>query len=189
MRIVEKRVSAGDRELFDLDEFLSRPLYAHLSHASEHGPRDSPVCFHWDGEALWIIGGTTFLENLRREPRCAIGVVDWDRTAGISQQVGLRGRAEVLPFDTAVARAIFGSTSAPTSRAGIRGSARTSTGRRACRSSGSRPRRSSCATNPTVPRTDRLRTRSTLDEPRAAKPRRRGGPAVGLPAIAESGRG
>jgi hypothetical protein len=30
MRIVERTVSAGDREIFDLDEFLSRPLYAHL---------------------------------------------------------------------------------------------------------------------------------------------------------------
>ena len=31
MRIVERKVSAGDREIFDLDEFLSRPLYAHLA--------------------------------------------------------------------------------------------------------------------------------------------------------------
>ena len=30
MRIVEKKVSAGDREVFELDEFLSRPLYAFL---------------------------------------------------------------------------------------------------------------------------------------------------------------
>jgi hypothetical protein len=107
MRVVEQKVSEGDRPIFDLDEFLSRPLYAHLAHDSGSGPRESPVWFRWDGRALWIIGGTTFPENLRREPRCAIGVVDWDPATGLSQHVGLRGRAEVLPFDTEVARAIF----------------------------------------------------------------------------------
>ncbi len=107
MRIVERKVSAGDREIFDLDEFLSRPLYAHLAHDSGHGPRNSPVWFHWDGQALWIIGGTSFPENLRREPRCAIGIVDWDPATGRSQHVGLRGRAEALAFDSGVARAIF----------------------------------------------------------------------------------
>jgi hypothetical protein len=107
MRIVETKVSAGDRAIFDLDEFLSRPLYAHLAHDSGQGPRDSPVWFHWDGQAIWIIGGTSFPQNLRREPRCAIGIVDWDPASGLSQHVGLRGRAEVLAFDTAIARTIF----------------------------------------------------------------------------------
>jgi hypothetical protein len=107
MRIVERKVSAGDREIFDLDEFLSRPLYAHLAHDSGQGPRESPVWFHWDGQAVWIIGGTSFPQNLKREPRCAIGIVDWDPASGRSQHVGLRGRAEVLAFDPAVARTIF----------------------------------------------------------------------------------
>src|SRR3954467_3845159 len=106
MKVVEQSVSAGGRAVFDLDEFLSRPLYAHLAHASEQGPRESPVWFHWDGAALWIIGGTSFPANLRREPRCAIGIVDWEPASGLSQHVGLRGRAEVLPFDTTVARRI-----------------------------------------------------------------------------------
>jgi len=107
MRIVERKVSAGNREIFDLDEFLSRPLYAHLAHDSGHGPRNSPVWFNWEGQALWIIGGTSFPGNLRREPRCAISIVDWDPATGGSQHVGLRGRAEVLAFDPAVARTIF----------------------------------------------------------------------------------
>ena len=107
MRIVERKVSAGDREIFDLGEFLSRPLYAHLAHESGHGPRESPVWFHWDGQALWIIGGTSFPENLKREPRWVIGIVDRNPASGLSQHVGLRGRAEVLAFDPAVARAIF----------------------------------------------------------------------------------
>src|SRR5262249_43026881 len=107
MKIVERKVSAGDGPLFDLHEFLSRPLFAHLAHASEHGPRDSPVWFHWDGSAVWIIGGDTFPANLRRDPRCAVGVVDFDPATGRCQHVGIRGTAEVLPFDTATARTIF----------------------------------------------------------------------------------
>src|SRR5262245_26437595 len=107
MNIVEKSVSAGDRAIFDLDEFLSRPLYAHLAHNSEAGPRESPVWFHWDGRAIWIIGGTSFPANLKRDPRCALGIVDWDPATGLSQHVGFRGRAEVIPFDRAMARTIF----------------------------------------------------------------------------------
>jgi hypothetical protein len=107
MKIVEKKVSAGDREIFDLEEFLARPLYAHLAHSSEQGPRESPVWFHWDGTHLWIIGGTSFPENLKRDPRCALGIVDWDPRTGLSQHVGLRGKAAVLPFDPALAKTIF----------------------------------------------------------------------------------
>jgi hypothetical protein len=107
MRIVEQSVSSGDRPVFDLIEFLSRPLYAHLATSSEHGPRESPVWFHWDGSYLWIIGGTSFPENLKRDPRCALGIVDWDAATGRSHHVGFRGRADVLPFDPAMARTIF----------------------------------------------------------------------------------
>jgi hypothetical protein len=45
MNIVEQSVSAGGRAEFNLDEFLSRPLYAHLAHNSDQGPRESPVWF------------------------------------------------------------------------------------------------------------------------------------------------
>ena len=107
MRIVEQKVSAGDRPIFDLHEFLTRPLFAHLAHASEHGPRESPVWFHWDGARVWVIGGDTFPANLRRDPRCAIGVVDFDPATGRCQHVGMRGTAEVLPYDPATGRAIF----------------------------------------------------------------------------------
>lgn len=107
MRIVEQKVSAGDCPVFDLGEFLSRPLFAHLAHASEQGPRESPVWYHWDGAAVWIIGGESFPANLRREPRCAIGFVDFDPASGRCHHVGMRGTAAVLPFDVAVARAIF----------------------------------------------------------------------------------
>jgi hypothetical protein len=107
MKIVEQKVSAGERAIFELEEFLSRPLYAHLAHNSDHGPRESPVWFHWDGQAIWIIGGASFPANLKRDPRCALGIVDWDPATGLSHHVGLRGTAEVLPFDRGIARTIF----------------------------------------------------------------------------------
>ena len=105
MRIVEQKVSAGGA-IFDLSEFLSRPLFAHLAHDSGHGPRESPIWFHWDGAARWIVGGASFPANLRRDPRCAVGIVDWNAASGRCHHVGC-GSAEVLPFDPAVARAIF----------------------------------------------------------------------------------
>lgn len=107
MRIVEKSVSSGVGSVFDLDEFLARPLYAHLAHLAEEGPRESPVWFHWDRVAIWIIGGTSFPRNLKRDARCAIGIVDWDPRTGRSQHVGLRGRAEVVPFAQEMATTIL----------------------------------------------------------------------------------
>ena len=107
MKIVEKSVSSGGGAVFALDEFLSRPLYAHLAHHSDQGPRESPVWILWDGQAIWIIGGTSFPANLKRDPRCALGIVDWDPAMGLSHHVGMRGRAEVLPDDRAMCQAIF----------------------------------------------------------------------------------
>jgi hypothetical protein len=106
MRIVEQKASAGGA-VFDLNEFLSRQLFAHLAHDSGQGPRESPVWFHWDGSAVWIVGGESFPANLKREPRCALGIVDWNPVTGRCHHVGMRGCAEVLPFDAAMARTIF----------------------------------------------------------------------------------
>jgi hypothetical protein len=92
-------------------------LYAHLAHGSEDGPRESPVWFHWDGRAFWIIGGKSFPANLKREPRCALGIVDWNPATGRSQHVGVRGRAEILPFDTSMVKTIFRRYFGPEERA------------------------------------------------------------------------
>ena len=53
------------------------------------------------------IGGSSFPGNRKRDPRCALGIVDWDLATGLSQHVGIRGQAEVLPLDPAMARTIF----------------------------------------------------------------------------------
>jgi hypothetical protein len=86
----------------DLEKFLSRLLFAHLASASEEGPRESPVWFLWEDGAVWIIGSLrddSFPRRIEREPRCAIGIVDFDLERGLVHHVGMRGRASVEPFD------------------------------------------------------------------------------------------
>ncbi|HEX8150369.1 MAG TPA: pyridoxamine 5'-phosphate oxidase family protein [Pyrinomonadaceae bacterium] len=92
----------GARRL--LADLLSRPLFAHLATASEHGPRESPVWFLWEDGALWIIGNyrtDSFPRRVEREPRCAVGVVDFDASTGLVQHAGFRGRARLTPHDPA----------------------------------------------------------------------------------------
>ncbi len=105
MKIIRDRPQA-----VDLDEFLARPLFAHLATDSEHGPRDSPVWFLWENEALWIIGSretNTFPDRIEREPRCAVGVVDFDRKTGLVHHMGFRGRGKVVHFDPGRARRLL----------------------------------------------------------------------------------
>lgn len=107
MQIVEQKVTSGDRDPFELDEFLSRPLFAHLATNSEQGPRESPIWFLWKDQALWAIGGTSFPANLERDPRCTVGIVDFVLATGLLQHVGLQGTAEVLPLEPRVVTLIF----------------------------------------------------------------------------------
>lgn len=90
----------GARRL--LDEILSRPLFAHLATGSSEGPRESPVWFLWEDEALWIIGNyesDSFPKRIEQESRCAIGVVDFNVSSGLVQHVGFRGRARLDVYD------------------------------------------------------------------------------------------
>jgi hypothetical protein len=56
---------------FDVDEFLQKPLLAHLATASSDGPRESPVWFLWEAGALWLVGTSrdSFPKRLQAEPR------------------------------------------------------------------------------------------------------------------------
>ncbi|HYY76496.1 MAG TPA: pyridoxamine 5'-phosphate oxidase family protein [Gaiellaceae bacterium] len=97
MRVIRDRPRS-----VEVDELLAQPLFAHLATWSPEGPRDSPVWFLWEEGALWIIGSRrtdSFPARLEREPRCAVGIVDFDRRRGLVQHVGIRGRASVEPFD------------------------------------------------------------------------------------------
>ncbi len=97
-------------ENIDLEEFLARPLFAHLATASEDGPRHSPVWFLWEEGALWIIAvvyENTFHERIQRDPRCAVGIVDFDHESGLVQHVGFRGRATLEPWDVQRAKRLL----------------------------------------------------------------------------------
>ena len=89
-----------DTEL-DVDAFLEQPLVAHLATASPDGPRESPVWFLWEDQAMWLVGNErdSFPKRLQMDPRCAIGVVDFDLQRGVLKHVGIRGVATVLPLD------------------------------------------------------------------------------------------
>jgi hypothetical protein len=68
------------------------------------------VWFLWQGAALWILGSRrtdTFPVRIECDPRCAVGVVDFDPTSGVVQHVGLRGRATIEPFDAGIARRLL----------------------------------------------------------------------------------
>ncbi|MDA8354369.1 MAG: pyridoxamine 5'-phosphate oxidase family protein [Firmicutes bacterium] len=90
---------------FDLAEFLTRPLFAHLATVCEQGPRDSPVWFHWEEGALWMIGTPqdSFPKRIKADPRCAVGIVDFDPKQGRVLHAGFRGWATVEPFDPDIA--------------------------------------------------------------------------------------
>jgi hypothetical protein len=85
-----------------MDEILSRPLFAHLATAAEHVPRESPVWFLWEDEALWVIGNyqtDSFPKRIELNPCCAIGIVDFNPATGLVQHVGFRGNARLEPHD------------------------------------------------------------------------------------------
>ncbi len=101
-------IKKGKRS-FDLDEFLKKPLFAHLSTSSTEGPRDSPVWFHWEDKCLWIIGapGDTFPLRIKEQPSCAIGIVDFDPRTGKVLHAGFREKATVESFDINLAKHLF----------------------------------------------------------------------------------
>ena len=53
----------------------------------------------WEDEALWMIGNyktDSFPKRIGRDPRCAVGIVDFDVSTGMVQHVGFRGRARLV---------------------------------------------------------------------------------------------
>lgn len=93
----------------ELESFLERPLFASLATASEDGPRSSPVWFLW-ADALWIISNDrtdSFPERIRKDPRCAVSIVDYNAGTGLVEHVGMRGRASVRPFEAERARTLL----------------------------------------------------------------------------------
>jgi len=86
---------------FEIETVLSKPLMAHLSTVEQGEPRDSPVWFIWEDLSLWLFGThkDSFVKRLEQEPRCAIGIVDFDVHKGILKHVGIRGIAHIMDVD------------------------------------------------------------------------------------------
>ncbi|MFG6660331.1 pyridoxamine 5'-phosphate oxidase family protein [Sulfitobacter sp. 915] len=82
---------------FDPHALLSEPLMANLSTSSDEGPRNAPVWFLWEDEAIWMLGSknSSSVSRLEADPRCAVEIVHFDNKAGILLHLGLRGRASI----------------------------------------------------------------------------------------------
>lgn len=97
-------------ESIDFNEFMTRPLFAHLSTMSDQGPVDSPVWCMWEDDCIWIntdIVNDSFGKRLTSDNRCAIGIIDYDNNTGKLHHVGFRGKAEVVNFDAMIGARIF----------------------------------------------------------------------------------
>ena len=104
------KVIADRPRTLELNEFLERPLFAHLATLAPEGPRESPVWFLWEKECLWIIGSDrtdSFPRRLQQDERCAVGIIDFDPRRGLVQHVGVRGRASIEPFDAGRAQRLL----------------------------------------------------------------------------------
>lgn len=86
---------------FEFDVVLQKPLMAHLSTVEVDEPRDSPVWFIWEDDCVWIFGTSedSFIRRLKEEPRCALGIVDFNLDKGVLRHVGIRGISEVGSID------------------------------------------------------------------------------------------
>ena len=86
---------------FDVEPFLQQPLFAHLATASPDGPRESPVWFLWEAEELWLVGNNrdSFPKRIQAEPRCAVGIIEFDLARGRLRHVGIRGTGSIEPID------------------------------------------------------------------------------------------
>jgi nitroimidazol reductase NimA-like FMN-containing flavoprotein (pyridoxamine 5'-phosphate oxidase superfamily) len=82
----------------DAEEFLARPLTAHLA---THGPHVRPVWFLWEDDAFWILTGSwsRVQRDVNRDPRVALAVDTTNLATGDTRQVLVTGRAEILPWD------------------------------------------------------------------------------------------
>jgi hypothetical protein len=82
----ERRRDAVERLVAERDMWVST---AH----PEHGPHQVPLCFLWDGRAVWMCTGATSVtaRNVRAEPRVRLALPD------TFDVVLLQGEAECFP--------------------------------------------------------------------------------------------
>jgi nitroimidazol reductase NimA-like FMN-containing flavoprotein (pyridoxamine 5'-phosphate oxidase superfamily) len=97
-----RRAGIGVRVVTPVEQFLARPLVAHVAAA---GPTVTPVWFQWErGMFWWLTGAWSRLpERLREEPRVALVVDTCDLASGEILQVSVRGTAALVPLDMSAA--------------------------------------------------------------------------------------
>ncbi len=86
------------RKHFDPIEILCLPLMANLATVAMDGaPRNAPMWFIWEDEAIWLLGSTdaSSVARIENDPRCAIEIVNFDNASGILLHLGLRGIATI----------------------------------------------------------------------------------------------
>ncbi|MFC0557783.1 pyridoxamine 5'-phosphate oxidase family protein [Halalkalibacter alkalisediminis] len=105
MRVFKDRSRA-----FDLEEFLRKPLFAHLATVEDDMPKDSPLWFHWEKGCIWMIADPSydrFSRRVEKHSKCAIGIVDFVHLTGKVLHAGFRGSSTVEPFDQALAKRLL----------------------------------------------------------------------------------
>ncbi len=82
---------------FDPLAILNMPLMANLATSSDQGPRNAPVWFVWEEDALWMLGSTSSksVNRLLADPRCAVEIVHFICDEGVLLHLGFRGSATV----------------------------------------------------------------------------------------------
>ena len=87
---------------FDFEQVIHLPLMANLATVAEDGaPRNAPVWFQWEKNALWLPGSesSSSTRRIARDPRVAVEIVHYDNAEGILRHLGMRGRATIRPMD------------------------------------------------------------------------------------------
>lgn len=86
---------------FKPELLFEMPLMGVLSTMSVEGPRNAPVWYAWEEDALWMLGSatTSSVKRLRRDPRCAVEILHYDNKGGVLAHLGLRGSATIEPND------------------------------------------------------------------------------------------
>ena len=90
---------------FDPEIVLARPLMATLGTlAADGSPRTAPVWYHWENGTLHMLGSADGSSTRRiiADPRVSVEITDFDNAGGRLLHLGLRGRAQVTPMDTAL---------------------------------------------------------------------------------------
>ncbi len=95
---------------FDPEEVLNLPLMANLATlAADGSPRNAPVWFQWEDDALWMLGSekNASVTRIAADPRVAVEIVQFDNTGGVLRHLGFRGRATLEPMNPELFRRLL----------------------------------------------------------------------------------